>query len=58
VTGVAGADSLVEAMSRQVPSYRKANVAANEAAIRQGFTAAPYLAAPAFEPAVEVGAPQ
>ena len=58
VTGVAAADSLVDAMQRQVPSYRKANVAANETAIREGFTAAPYLAAPAFEHAVAAGRPQ
>ena len=41
VTGVVGADSLVDAMKELVPPYRTQHVAANEAAIRAGAEAVP-----------------
>jgi 2-oxoglutarate ferredoxin oxidoreductase subunit gamma len=55
ITGIAGAGSLIDAMKRQVPVYRKAHLAANETAIAAGFAAGPPLAAPAFGCTVHTG---
>ena len=48
LTGLVGSPALVAAMREQVPSYRSANIEANEAAIAAGFELVPKLAAPAF----------
>ena len=48
ITQLAGVDALVEAMVRQVPSYRAKSIEVNEAAIRRGFDLGPAAAAPAF----------
>jgi len=48
ITGLVGLASLVAAMRECVPPYRSQHVAANEAALRAGFDAAPSEAAPAW----------
>jgi 2-oxoglutarate ferredoxin oxidoreductase subunit gamma len=48
ITGMVGVDSLVDAMKQLVPPYRTQHLAANEAALRAGATAAPVLGAPAW----------
>ena len=48
ITQLADVDALVEAMVRQVPSYRAKSIEVNEAAIRRGFDLGPAAAAPAF----------
>jgi Pyruvate/2-oxoacid:ferredoxin oxidoreductase gamma subunit len=37
ITGIVGLDSLIEAMTASIPSYRTQHVAANAAALRAGF---------------------
>ena len=48
LTGLVGADALVEAMRASVPSYRQQHVAANERTIRAGWEAVPAGAHPAW----------
>lgn len=49
VTEIVTLDSLAEAVSASLPSYRSQHVAANVAALRAGFDAAPHRMAPAWE---------
>ena len=49
-TGLVAADSLVEAMRESLPSYRQQHAEANERALRAGFEALPWNAAPAWGP--------
>ena len=48
LTGLAGIESLVEAMRESVPAYRQEHLETNERALRAGFDAAPDQAAPAW----------
>ena len=50
LTGLVGADALVEAMRASVPSYRQQHVVANERTIRAGWDAVPAGAHPAWAP--------
>jgi len=56
ITGLVGVEALVGAMRQLVPPYRTQHLAANEAALRAGYDAAPPGAAPAWAEA-GVGAP-
>jgi Pyruvate/2-oxoacid:ferredoxin oxidoreductase gamma subunit len=51
LTAIVGADALVEAMRRSIPSYRTQHIAANEGAIRAGLDAVEAGAFPAWAPA-------
>jgi Pyruvate/2-oxoacid:ferredoxin oxidoreductase gamma subunit len=55
ITGLAGPDALVEAMTKQVPSYRSKSIEANAAAIRRGFDLGPPMGAPAFPESATMG---
>jgi len=48
VTALLRVDALVESMRQSLPSYRQQHAAQNEKALRAGFAAAPYGAAPAW----------
>lgn len=48
LTGLAGIESLVEAMRASVPAYRREHLETNERALRAGFDAMPEGAAPAW----------
>jgi Pyruvate/2-oxoacid:ferredoxin oxidoreductase gamma subunit len=57
ITGIVGADALVEAMRESIPSYRTQHIAANERAIRAGLDAVDPVergAFPAWAPASSV----
>jgi Pyruvate/2-oxoacid:ferredoxin oxidoreductase gamma subunit len=57
LTGIVGAEALVEAMRASIPSYRTQHIAANEGAIRAGIDAVETGAFPAWTSAKSPVAP-
>jgi 2-oxoglutarate ferredoxin oxidoreductase subunit gamma len=52
VTGLAGIDSLVDAVTAALPAYRAQHAALNQDALRAGYEAAPSVRVDAWEGAL------